>query len=158
MFFLRILINRRNSTNSIFQFVGSIHNLSFNQSTKGGSSLTAKIFTSHFSQLALIFTWVLGNMFHLSWAFNYSFWMSNPGRVLSISHSVWDPNFGLYANDIFSVGYSEVTSAPSYSGIYQAFQLLPSFLYSRLILLLLVLIISRLNTLLILIFIGSTSR
>ena len=113
-----MLINRRNSTNSIFQFVGNIHNLSSNQSTKGGSSLIAKIFTSHFSQLALILTWASGNMFHLSWASNYSFWMSNPGRVLSISHSVWDPNFGLYANDIFSVGYSEVTSAPSYSGIY----------------------------------------
>lgn len=47
--------------------------------------------------------------------------MSNPGRILPISHSVWDPNFGLYANDIFSVGYSEVTSAPSYSGIYHWF-------------------------------------
>ena len=111
-------VNRRNSTNSIFQFLGNVHNISSNQSISGGSLLTFKIFTSHFSQLALIFTWALGNMFHLSWAFNYSFWMSNPGRVLSISHSVWDPNFGLYANDIFSVGYSEVTSAPSYSGIY----------------------------------------
>ena len=113
-----MLINRRNSTNSIFQSVGNIHNLPFNQSTLEGSLTTSKIFTSHFSQLALISTWASGNMFHLSWAFNYSFWTSNPGRVLSISHSVWDPNFGLYANDIFSVGYSEVTSTPSYSGVY----------------------------------------
>ena len=113
--------NRRNSTNSIFQFIGNIHNLSYNQSVLIGSSLIAKLFTSHFSQLALIFTWISGNLFHLSWSSNYSFWMSNPGRILPISHSVWDPNFGLYANDIFSVGYSEVTSAPSYSGIYNWF-------------------------------------
>lgn len=110
--------NRRNSTNSIFQFIGNIHNLSYNQSVSTDSSLIAKLFTCHFSQLALIFTWASGNMFHISWCSNYSFWMSNPGRVLPISHSIWDPNFGLYASDVFSVGYSEATSTPSYSGIY----------------------------------------
>ena len=40
-------VNRRNSTNSIFQFLGNVHNISSNQSISGGSLFTLKIFTSY---------------------------------------------------------------------------------------------------------------
>jgi photosystem I P700 chlorophyll a apoprotein A2 len=38
---------------------------------------------------------------------------------MQLAHSLLDPNFGSYGSDVYSSGLSEVTSVPSYSGIYQ---------------------------------------
>jgi len=63
-------------------------------------------------------TWVSGNLYHIAWASNYTLWKSNPTRITPISHSIWDPHFGFFGADVFSVGYSDASSTSNYSGIY----------------------------------------
>jgi len=70
------------------------------------------------SQLSLIFTWASGNLFHLAWQSNYTFWQSNPSRIIPISHNIWDPNFGLISSDVFSAGYTDVSALLSTSGLH----------------------------------------
>ena len=57
-------VNRRNSTNSIFQFLGNVHNISSNQSISGGSLLTFN------------FTWLQAQLPHI-------------GSLLGITSVLW---------------------------------------------------------------------
>jgi len=57
-------------------------------------NLYQKIFASHFGQLAIIFLWTAGNLFHVSWQGNFEQWVQNPLNVRPIAHAIWDPHFG----------------------------------------------------------------
>ncbi|KAL3024681.1 hypothetical protein AAZX31_04G138700 [Glycine max] len=46
--------------------------------------LYQNIFASHFRQLAIIFLWTSGNLFHVH----------DPLHVRPIAHAIWDPHFG----------------------------------------------------------------
>ena len=106
----------RQSTNTLFQALGNIHRI--NSSTGQEDILLSQLFLSHVTQLSLIFTWAAGNIFHIAWQSNYSYWQSNPSRIIPISHDIWDPNFGLLSSDIFSAGYTDVSILLSTSGLY----------------------------------------
>ena len=40
--------------------------------------LYQKIFASHFGQLAIIFLWTAGNLFHVAWQGNFEQWCQDP--------------------------------------------------------------------------------
>jgi photosystem I P700 chlorophyll a apoprotein A2 len=57
-------------------------------------NLYQKIFASHFGQLAIIFLWTSGNLFHVAWQGNFEQWVQNPLNIRPIAHAIWDPHFG----------------------------------------------------------------
>ena len=99
------------------QILGDIHRINH-----GGvgqeDKLLDQLFLAHVSQLSLILTWTAGNTFHMAWHSNYSYWQSNPNRIIPISHSVWDPNFSLLSSDTYSVGYTDASSIALASGLH----------------------------------------
>ncbi|PPR81460.1 hypothetical protein GOBAR_AA39251 [Gossypium barbadense] len=56
--------------------------------------LYQNIFASHFGQLAIIFLWTSGNLFHVAWQGNFEAWVQDPLHVRPIAHAIWDPHFG----------------------------------------------------------------
>ncbi|KAL8217938.1 hypothetical protein R6Q57_021311 [Mikania cordata] len=58
--------------------------------------LYQNIFASHFGQLAIIFLWTFGNLFHVAWQGNFESWVQDPLHVRPIAHAIWDPHFGLF--------------------------------------------------------------
>ena len=54
----------------------------------------------------------------MAWHSNYSYWQSNPNRIIPISHSVWDPNFSLLSSDTYSAGFTDVSSIALASGLH----------------------------------------
>jgi photosystem I P700 chlorophyll a apoprotein A2 len=56
--------------------------------------LYQNLFASHFGQLAIIFLWTSGNLFHVTWQGNFETWVQDPLRVRPIAHAIWDPHFG----------------------------------------------------------------
>jgi photosystem I P700 chlorophyll a apoprotein A2 len=80
--------------------------------------LLGQLFLAHTAQLSLIFTWASGNIFHIAWHSNYSYWQSNPSRIIPISHNIWDPNFGLLSSDVYSAGSTDVSSIVATSGLH----------------------------------------
>jgi photosystem I P700 chlorophyll a apoprotein A2 len=63
--------------------------------------LYQKIFASHFGQLAIIFLWTSGNLFHVAWQGNFEAWGQDPLHVRPIAHAIWDPHFGQPAVEAF---------------------------------------------------------
>jgi photosystem I P700 chlorophyll a apoprotein A2 len=63
-----------------------------------------KRFCSHFGQLAIIFLWTSGNLFHVAWQGNFEQWGQNPIRP--IAHAIWDPHFGQPAVEVYRGGAS----------------------------------------------------
>jgi photosystem I P700 chlorophyll a apoprotein A2 len=53
-----------------------------------------KKISSHFGQLAIIFLWTSGNLFHVAWQGNFEAWVCDPLHVRPIAHAIWDPHFG----------------------------------------------------------------
>lgn len=81
--------------------------------------LYQKIFASHFGQLAIIFLWTAGNLFHVAWQGNFEQWVLDPTHVRPIAHSIWDPHFGQAAVDAFTRAQASEPVNISYSGVYQ---------------------------------------
>jgi photosystem I P700 chlorophyll a apoprotein A2 len=81
--------------------------------------LYQKIFASHFGQLAIIFLWTSGNLFHVAWQGNFEQWISDPLHVRPVAHAIWDPHFGQAAVEAFTK--SQIVSPVNicYSGVYQ---------------------------------------
>ena len=103
-------------TASIISQLGSIHDIS-----SSSSRLEAQpnnIFLLHFIHLSVIFTWVAGNFFHIASQGNFSLWYLSPVSTLTISHTTYDPHFSLQASAIGASGNSDVSSTPSFSGLY----------------------------------------
>lgn len=48
--------------------------------------LYQNIFASHFGQLARIFLWTSGNLFHVAWQGNFESWIQDPLHVRPIAH------------------------------------------------------------------------
>mmetsp|Transcript_1360 Transcript_1360/g.3662 ORF Transcript_1360/g.3662 Transcript_1360/m.3662 type:complete len:699 (-) Transcript_1360:8-2104(-) len=107
----------RQSTNSILHTIGNIHRIP-SASIGQEDTLVSSLYLTHMAQLSLIFTWAAGNIFHLAWQSNFSYWQSNPSRITPIAHNIWDPNFGLQSSDAFSAGYTDVSALLSTSGIH----------------------------------------
>ena len=82
-------------------------------------NLYQKIFASHFGQLAIIFLWTSGNLFHVAWQGNFEQWIKDPLHVRPIAHAIWDPHFGQPAVDAFTRGSASGPVNISYSGVYQ---------------------------------------
>jgi photosystem I P700 chlorophyll a apoprotein A2 len=80
--------------------------------------LYLKIFASHFGQLAIIFLWTAGNLFHVSWQGNFESWVRDPLHVRPISHEIWDPHFGQPAVDAYTRGGAVVPVNIATSGVY----------------------------------------
>lgn len=83
-------------------------------------SLYKKIFSSHFGQLAIIFLWTSGNLFHVAWQGNFEQWITDPLSIRPIAHNIWDPHFGQSAIEAFNK--NQQLNQPvniSYSGLYQ---------------------------------------
>jgi len=81
--------------------------------------LYQKIFASHFGQLAIIFLWTSGNLFHVAWQGNFEQWICDPLHVRPIAHAIFDPHFGQSAIEAFTHdGLAEPVNI-AYSGVYQ---------------------------------------
>jgi photosystem I P700 chlorophyll a apoprotein A2 len=78
-----------------------------------------KVFASHFGQLAIIFLWVSGNLFHVSWQGNFEVWVQDPRHVRPIAHIIWDPHYGQAAAEAYSRGGIENPVNVATSGVYQ---------------------------------------
>jgi photosystem I P700 chlorophyll a apoprotein A2 len=81
--------------------------------------LYQQIFKTHFSQIAVIFLWTAGNLFHVAWQGNFEAWISNPVVVKPIAHAIFDPHFS--ASTMSAYGASEgfnTGSIRSFSGLY----------------------------------------
>ena len=81
-------------------------------------NLYQKIFASHFGQLAIIFLWTSGNLFHVAWQGNFEQWILDPLHVRPIAHAIWDPHFGQPAIDAFTRSQSLEPVNICYSGVY----------------------------------------
>ena len=81
--------------------------------------LYQKIFASHFGQLAIIFLWTSGNLFHVAWQGNFEKWGEDPLHVRPIAHTIWDPHFGQPAVEAFTRGGASAPVNIAYSGVYQ---------------------------------------
>ncbi|KAL5073191.1 hypothetical protein RYX36_012175 [Vicia faba] len=77
------------------------------------------IFASHFGQLAIIFLWTSGNLFHVAWQGNFEAWVQDPLHVRPIAHAIWDPHFGQPAVEAFTRGGALGPVNITYSGVYQ---------------------------------------
>ncbi len=80
--------------------------------------LYSKIFASHFGQLAIIFLWASGNLFHVGWQGNFEQWVNNPLHVRPIAHAIWDPHFGESAVNAYTQGGASGPVNICYSGVY----------------------------------------
>ncbi len=58
-------------------------------------NLYQQIFKSHFYQIAVIFLWVSGNLFHVGWQGNFEEWIQNPLTRRPLAHAIFDPHFSL---------------------------------------------------------------
>ena len=56
--------------------------------------LYKKIFASHFGQLAIIFLWTSGNLFHVAWQGNFERWVQDPTHIRPIAHTIWNRILG----------------------------------------------------------------
>ncbi|KAL2893234.1 hypothetical protein RDABS01_009143 [Bienertia sinuspersici] len=81
--------------------------------------LYQNIFASHFGQLAIIFLWTSGNLFHVAWQGNFESWVQDPLHVRPIAHVIWDPHFGQPAVEAFTRGGALGPVNIAYSGVYQ---------------------------------------
>ncbi|KAK1414956.1 hypothetical protein QVD17_30722 [Tagetes erecta] len=81
--------------------------------------LYQNIFASHFGQLAIIFLWTSGNLFHVAWQGNFESWVQDPLHVRPIAHAIWDPHFGQPAVEAFTRGGAPRPVNIAYSGVYQ---------------------------------------
>ncbi|KAI5446673.1 hypothetical protein KIW84_014498 [Lathyrus oleraceus] len=81
--------------------------------------LYQNIFASHFGQLAIIFLWTSGNLFHVAWQGNFEAWVQDPLHVRPIAHAIWDPHFGQPAVEAFTRGGALGPVNIAYSGVYQ---------------------------------------
>ena len=82
-------------------------------------NLYQKIFASHFGQLAIIFLWTSGNLFHVAWQGNFEQWVSDPLKVRPVAHAIYDPQFGQPAIEAFTKSQLAAPVNISYSGVYQ---------------------------------------
>jgi photosystem I P700 chlorophyll a apoprotein A2 len=82
-------------------------------------SLYQKIFSSHFGQLAIIFLWTSGNLFHVAWQGNFELWITDPLHIRPIAHGIWDPHFGQPAIEAFTRAGSTGPVNIAFSGVYQ---------------------------------------
>jgi len=82
-------------------------------------NLYQKIFASHFGQLAIIFLWTSGNLFHVAWQGNFPQWVQDPLHVRPIAHAIWDPHFGQPAVEAFTRGGASGPVNIATSGVYQ---------------------------------------
>jgi len=81
--------------------------------------LYQKIFASHFGQLAIIFLWTSGNLFHVAWQGNFEQWVQDPLHIRPIAHAIWDPHFGQPAVEAFTRGGASGPVNIATSGVYQ---------------------------------------
>jgi photosystem I P700 chlorophyll a apoprotein A2 len=78
-----------------------------------------KNFASHFGQLAIIFLWTSGNLFHVAWQGNFEAWVRDPLHVRPIAHAIWDPHFGQPIIEAFTRGGAPGPLNIAYSSVYQ---------------------------------------
>ncbi|KAK4755832.1 hypothetical protein SAY87_009589 [Trapa incisa] len=81
--------------------------------------LYQNIFSSHFGQLAIIFRWTFGNLFHVAWKGNFEAWVQDPLHVRPIAHTIWDPHFGQPTVEAFTRGGALGPVNIAYSQVYQ---------------------------------------
>ena len=81
--------------------------------------LYRKIFSSHFGQLAIMFVWTAGSLFHVAWQGNFETWVREPLRVRPIAHAIWDPHFGQSAAEAYTRGGAIGPVNIATSGVYQ---------------------------------------
>lgn len=81
--------------------------------------LYQKIFASHFGQLAIIFLWTSGNLFHVAWQGNFEQWITDPLHVRPVAHAIFDPHFGQPAIEAFTRSQIAAPVNIAYSGVYQ---------------------------------------
>ncbi|WMV59124.1 hypothetical protein MTR67_052509 [Solanum verrucosum] len=80
--------------------------------------LYENIFASHFGQLAIIFLWTFGNLFHVAWQRNFKSWVQDPLLVRPIAHAIWDPHFGQPVGESLTRGDALNLENITYSGVY----------------------------------------
>lgn len=101
--------NGASSTGRFFSSIGRCHDI---ESSYGVAPFTIGplLLSTHFGQLAVIFLWLAGSLFHICWHGNFEIWSSNPCGVIPVAHAVWDPNFpsvnGTLDTDTFTRSYS----------------------------------------------------
>nr|AAA84452.1 alpha-apoprotein [Euglena gracilis] len=83
------------------------------------NNLYQKIFASHFGQLAIIFLWTSGNLFHVAWQGNFEQWIKDPLHIRPIAHAISDPHFGQPAIEAFTRSQFPGPVNIAYSGVYQ---------------------------------------
>jgi photosystem I P700 chlorophyll a apoprotein A2 len=81
-------------------------------------NLYQKIFASHFGQLAIIFLWTSGNLFHVAWQGNFEQWITDPLHIRPVAHAIWDPHFGQPAIEAFTKSQIAEPVNICFSGVY----------------------------------------
>ena len=106
------------TTRRIWYAIATAHDFeSHDQMTE--ENLYLQIFASHFAQLAVIFLWTSGNVFHVAWQGNFPQWVADPLHVRPIAHAIWDPHFGQPAVSAFTRGGASGPVNIATSGLYQ---------------------------------------
>ena len=106
------------TTQRLWYAVASAHDFESHDSITE-AALYNKIFASHFGQLAVIFLWVSGNLFHVAWQGNFEQWVKDPLNTRPIAHAIFDPHFGEPAVSAYSYGNSPGPVNIATSGVYQ---------------------------------------
>ena len=105
-------LNGAASTGRFFSSIGRCHDIESSYAV-APFTLGPLLFSTHFGQLAVIFLWLAGSIFHICWNGNFEIWSSNPCGVIPVGHAVWDPNFPASAG-----GLDADTFIRAYSGLY----------------------------------------
>ena len=77
-----------------------------------------QVFTAHFGQLAVIFFWISGILFHVGWQGNFNTWTKDVIQTIPIAHTILDPHFSEIALTAFGHNSSNNPVNNAYSGIY----------------------------------------
>jgi photosystem I P700 chlorophyll a apoprotein A2 len=105
------------TTRRLFFGIATVHDFELHDGITE-EYLYQKVFASHFGQLAVIFLWVSGNLFHVAWQGNFEMWVKDPRHIRPIAHIIWDPHYGQPAVEAYSRGGTTTVNLAT-SGVYQ---------------------------------------
>lgn len=102
---------RGSTTRELWYSLGQAHDFELKPNTTP-KAFYFNVFTSHFTQLALIAFWSSAHIFHIAWQGQFSRWIASPQTIRPIAHTVRDPQLG-------EAAVSSTLSIVSTSGLYQ---------------------------------------
>ena len=87
----------RASSQRILNFLGTVHDVEGLVPTSSMRHPAGKLVLTHWLHLALLLSWLSGIPVHVGLQGNLELWLDNPLRFAGIAHSLWEPHFGIAA-------------------------------------------------------------